>query len=498
MKGRSRRITILTILVYCMLAVFLAITAILSIRLSAMQILPIKFLAAYVAVSLLFALILWLVRKKRVLNIIFILLALLLSAALAFAWIAVGKVDQTIKQVTTLTSTETSQLAVVVLADDAAEGPADLQNYFIGYSRELSENNLQRLQTALSEQGGAGNEYLPYEDTLAEADALLRGDIRAAAMNAAYVDMIGDLVDYENFPDQVKVILTIDILEEVEVPENTGTESESTMSGLPEEILDASVDKDTFIVYISGIDTFGDVNVKSRSDVNILAAVNTRTHQIQMVNTPRDYYVSLPVSNGIPDKLTHAGIYGIENSIGALEMLYGINVDYYVRMNFSGFVDIIDTVGGIDVYSEYDFTVEPIRHYVVGVNHLNGIEALAFARERKSFAAGDIQRGINQMAVIKAMINKMTSLESVYNYSALLDSVANCVQTNLTSGDIYGLIRLQLEDGTGWDVQSMTVTGTGDYRTTYSIPGARAYVMLPSETDIAEAKERLAAVISAE
>ena len=233
---------------------------------------------------------------------------------------------------------------------------------------------------------------------------------------------------------------------------------------------------------------WGAVNARSRSDVNILAVVNTATGHIQLINTPRDYYVYLP-NQGANDKLTHAGLYGIDSSKAAIENLYDIQIDYYVRMNFSGFESIINTLGGIDVYSEYDFTVDPIKHYTRGYNHLNGLEALAFARERHAFPTGDIQRGLNQMEVIKAVINKMTSPAILANYSEVLDEVTDCIMMDIPSERIYSLVRYELATKTSWTVDSYSVTGTGTHSITYSMPGTTCYVMIPNDSDVEQAKK---------
>jgi len=180
----------------------------------------------------------------------------------------------------------------------------------------------------------------------------------------------------------------------------------------------------------------------------------------------------------------------VECSREVLENLYGITIDYYVRVNFSGFEEIIDLLGGIDVHSEYDFTVEPVRHYTVGYNHLSGIEALAFARERHPFAEGDVQRGTNQMEVIKAVIAKAESTDLLKGYEEILEKVSECIQTDIPPETIYSLVRYQLSGRTAWQVDSFTIRGTDSHEVTYSIPGASSYVMLPDEEDVAEA-ERL-------
>jgi len=166
------------------------------------------------------------------------------------------------------------------------------------------------------------------------------------------------------------------------------------------------ITKEPFVVYLSGVDNRGELTEKARSDVNILAVVNPSTKRVALVNTPRDYYVDLAGTNS-KDKLTHAGLYGVETSMATLGNLYGVNVDQYLRINFAGFISIIDAVGGVDVYSDQAFTsvgspgyYDPTT-FAEGWNHLDGKSALAFARERHAFASGDIQRGINQMKVIE-------------------------------------------------------------------------------------------------
>lgn len=308
----------------------------------------------------------------------------------------------------------------------------------------------------------------------------------------------------ESIDESVEESGIIDESEELVESSEAGTKSENTKPGttkpdassieMPKDV--QATQLGTFILYFSGIDVWGWTDTKSRSDVNIIAAVNTNTRHIQLINTPRDYYVTMPISNGAKDKLTHAGLYGVENSMGALENLYGIHIDYYIRMNFSGFEAIIDTMGGVDVYSEYDFTVEPIKHYVQGYNHLTGLEALAFVRERHAFAAGDNQRGRNQMALVQAMIKKVCSYEVLTNYETLLEQLTDMYRTNIPDEMIASLIINQLLDNTEWTVDVYSVTGTGGSETTYSAPKNKAYVMIPNMNDVATATSLIEAVLN--
>ena len=183
-----------------------------------------------------------------------------------------------------------------------------------------------------------------------------------------------------------------------------------------------AITTEPFVIYLSGVDNRGELTEDARSDVNILAVVNPVTKRVALVNTPRDYYVDLAGTDS-KDKLTHAGLYGVETSMETLGNLYGIPVDEYVRINFAGFIDVVDALDGIDVYSDYAFTsvgspgyYDP-TDFVEGWNHLDGKAALAFARERHAFATGDIQRGINQMKVIDAMLEKIKSPALLTNYS---------------------------------------------------------------------------------
>ena len=264
------------------------------------------------------------------------------------------------------------------------------------------------------------------------------------------------------------------------------------------------ITKEPFVVYLSGVDNRGELTEKARSDVNILAVVNPKTKRVALVNTPRDYYVDLAGTDS-KDKLTHAGLYGVETSMATLGNLYGVNVEHYIRINFAGFINIIDAIGGVDVYSDQAFTsvgspgyYDPTT-FAEGWNHLDGKSALAFARERHAFASGDIQRGINQMKVIDAMVNKLKSPALLMGFSKLMDAAADCFVTSLSQDQITALVRMQLSDLASWDIQSCSVTGTsGKSSKCYSAKGQSLYVMKPDENSVNEAKALIASVLDGE
>ena len=264
------------------------------------------------------------------------------------------------------------------------------------------------------------------------------------------------------------------------------------------------ITKEPFVVYLSGVDNRGELTENARSDVNILAVVNPVTKQAALINTPRDYYVDLAGTES-KDKLTHAGLYGVETSMATLGNLYGVDVDHYIRINFAGFISIIDAIGGVDVYSDQAFTsvgspgyYDPTT-FAEGWNHLDGKSALAFARERHAFKTGDIQRGSNQMKVIDAMANKLKSPTLLMSFSKLMDAAADCFVTSFSQEQISALVRMQLGDLASWDIQSYTVTGSGAKSSKcYSAKGQSLYVMKPDENSVNEAKALIAAVLGGE
>ena len=262
---------------------------------------------------------------------------------------------------------------------------------------------------------------------------------------------------------------------------------------------DVSVVDEPFTVYLSGSDTRdATLSEDSRSDVNILMIVNPKTKRILLLNTPRDYYLNNPAL-GRMDKLTHCGNDGIDNSMAALSELYDVDIDFYGQINFSGFETLIDELGGIDIDSPVAFKASnyPYTQFSQGVQHVNGADALAFARERYSFAGGDNTRGTNQMQVITAVINEVThdGVGLLMNYGGIMDSLEGMFKTSLQNGDISSIVKMQLNDMAEWDIESYAVTGTGANRST---SGGNAYVMIPDESTVEEAKAKIASVVNGE
>ena len=391
----------------------------------------------------------------------------------------VSKAASTIKEITTV-DYESSNVGVYVLKDDPAQSISDAKDYSFGIMKAHGTEETQNAIAQINEELEAQIKTTTYEGVRETADQLLEKHCQAIIMPDAFIEMLADSEDYADFPDQIREIASYEILSEIDTSE-----------------VDVDHPQGIFTMYISGIDTFGRISARSRSDVNILATVNTYTGQVLLVSTPRDYYVPLSISNGEKDKLTHAGIYGIDVSKETMEMIYDTNIDYYFRINFTGFEELIDALGGVDVYSEYPFDVEPDFHYVEGVNHLSGIEALAFARERHAFAEGDRQRGKNQMAVITAVINKMQSSAILNDFNGLMSGLEGSFETDMPYEVMTNMVKNQISSGTQWNTVSYSVDGTGTTATTWSI-NQPLYVMEPDQTTIDKAKELMEAVKNGE
>ena len=511
MSKQSKKVFQWEYVVWGIAALQCIVSAILGWRLISMGMLPDSYIAVYVLVVLVLDGLTILLAKKKIPAFLLCVICILVSCVMGYGVYALNQVHSTVENVTQKLEEVKSEMAIMVLAESEAKEITDLSQFHIGYMTEETTTGGKQVMEEIRQYVGGDVTYVEFSNVLDMVDALYDGTVSAIIIDTAYVDLIEEMDGYGDFLTLTKVIYSFQVVDYIQLVKKEEPVSQTEPDASAD--IDTASDADTnkrdrskqFIMYISGIDTTGDVSRKSRSDVNILAVVNTETRQVQLINTPRDYFVTLPNSNGVKDKLTHAGIYGIDNSIGALEMLYDVDVDYYVRMNFSGFKEIIDAVGGVDVYSEYEFSasvgVPPanvVYKYVVGTNHLDGEGALAFARVRKAFSTGDVQRGKNQMAVITAMIQKIASSDILCSYTDVLNAISSCFQTNMSSEEIYALVKMQLADAGPWAVESYTVTGSGGSSTTYSIPNKEAYVMIPNEETVRTAKELIQAVLSAE
>lgn len=457
-----------------------------------------------------------LMQKKKVTSVIAILLSILMCCALPFGIYYLVKTNQALDDITGVT-TEVDQINVYVAADDPVTtvNEAVAQQYRFGVIANNDTDNVNKTVAKIEADVGQELQLVQYTSILDVAKAFQGQEVNGFIVSSGMVSTLeamgsaaltgGDAAETAGAAEPAESEATTeDLSRYATFSKDVKIIMENTIETKVEENDTEPADAERFCVYFSGIDTFGSVTAKSRSDVNIIGAVDTTTKQITLISTPRDYWIPLSVSNGVNDKLTHAGIYGIDCSMDTLEMLYDkddadISLDYYVRLNFSGFQDIIDQLGGIDVNSDATFTAEDstgVFHYTEGVNHLDGASALAFARDRHSFSDGDFARGRHQMEVIRAVIAKMESSDMLANYGDVMDSMSGSFQTNMTKEEIGNLVQVTLE-GDKWNVVSYGVGGTGATKPCYSL-GTSASVVIPDDASVAYARELIERTLSDE
>ena len=425
-------------------------------------------------------------KLRRVLGYFF---SVLIVLALFFASRGVSKIQETMDAVT-----QTTQVSAVfelyVLKDAEAESLEDVADDKIALTESIDLENTKIALDALESSLGQVVQSVNYDNLFVMVDALYTKEAGALLINSAYVDILTELENYIDFQERVKCIWEYDIHQIIE----------EKIEDIPEEeaVVEEKSEDAPFAVYISGSDTRSKKLKTSRSDVNILAVVNPQTEQILLVNTPRDYYIPNPAGNGALDKLTHCGIYGIDCSVQALSDLYDEEILYYGQINFTGFETLIDAIGGVDVYSDVAFNLpEAGCSYKQGWNHLDGIQALNFARERHSLKGGDNARGQNQMKVIEAVVDQISAGNIITNYSEIMNSLQGMFSTNISSEKISSLVKLQLSEMIHWDVKSYAVTGSGGSAKPYSM-GMNAYVMYPNQETVDHAKMLIDKVMSGE
>lgn len=415
-------------------------------------------------------------------------LAVIMIAILAFGGFYINKTRSAISNISGET-TEVTQMAVYVKSDDAADSVEATAGYTYGILSSLDRENTDGAVAHLNSQFGTEVQTKEYAGLTELADGILNGEVNAMLLNSGYLSVYEDMDGYTDFSTKIKEVGTVDVESTIQSAEESA----------PIEPITTANGGKVYTIYLSGIDTRGEMTAKSRSDVNIIATVNTDTHEILLVSTPRDYFVPLSISGGAPDKLTHAGIYGIDVCMDTLGMLYDIDINYYFRINFGGFVKVIDALGGITVNSDYDFDSKNILgyHFNKGENYLNGEQALIFARERYAFQEGDRQRGKNQMEVIRGVVKKALSPEILTSYSSILSSLDGCFGTNITYEEIAQILQQQLTNGGDWTIVSYSVNGTGATEKPYSM-SQKAYVMVPDYNTVDKAKSLMEKVRNGE
>lgn len=364
------------------------------------------------------------------------------------------------------------EMSIVVPKDSDIKDVSQLTS--VQAPTKVDKNNIDTLMSALKKDKKVD---LNVEDVASYQEAydnLKSGKSKAMVLSGSYASLL-ESVD-SNYASNLKTIYTYKIKKK-----NNNSAKQ--------------VDSKVFNIYISGIDTYGSISTVSRSDVNIIMTVNMNTHKILLTTTPRDAYVKIPDGGADQyDKLTHAGIYGVETSEKTLENLYGINIDYYARINFTSFLKLIDQLGGVTVHNDQAFTsLHGKFDFPVGDIQMNSEQALGFVRERYSLDGGDNDRGKNQEKVISAIVNKLASLDSVSNFTSIVNNLQDSVQTNMSLDTINALANTQLDSGSKFTVTSQAVTGTGStgQLTSYAMPNSSLYMMKLDDSSVESASQAI-------
>lgn len=441
--------------IYLMLFALITIFFIIFLRI--INIIPTLYFIILIVISIiLYLIIFFLLKKKKKLGYIISILFIIIYAIITYY---LGITMNFFSNFSKIHYSEETFLVIVL--KEEYQDINDLQNKNIGYI----QNNLNSIDKAIEKiDKKISINKKKYEDFTSLFNDLDNKKIESILIDENYYNIKSE----EENTDNYKILYKITIRSIVKSTTKT-----------------VDIANEPFTIYISGIDVYGDIETVSRSDVNILMTVNPKTKQVLLTSIPRDFYVQLHGTSGYKDKLTHAGNYGINMSIDTIEDLLNIDINYYIRVNFTTLEKLIDAIGGVDVYSEYSFVsyIDNYKFYQ-GYNHMNGKQALAFSRERKSLPAGDMDRGKNQEAVIEAIIRKITNKDVIYKYSKILNSMKGTFQTNITDNDITKIIKKELENIGGWNITSNNLDGIGSYDYTYSYSSQKLYVTIPNQDSI--------------
>ena len=452
------------------LTTILSIICIFTIK--GLNMLPNKYFIIFVSIMILFNLIgLLLYTKKKWLNIIGLVISIITIIISVIGYYYGSETIDYLKHSFNNDSVEISEYGLYVLKKNNFE-LNDIKNF--GY---LNDESAEKAVKEIKSRTNA--EELSYDDMYTLSSDLKDNKINSMLLDKTYYNMLLD--ENEISEDDVKLIYSFNI----EVKKKVTKQSVDTLK--------------PFNIFLSGSDARSNyIASKTRSDVNMIISVDPKKKTILLTSIPRDYYVSVYGKTGLKDKLTHAGIYGIDTSVKTIENLFDINIDYYIKVGFSSVIEVVNLIDGIDIESDKAFVSHcgdggAIKTNVKkGMNHFNGGQALSYARERYAYALGDRHRILNQQQVLEAVINKVTTDKSILlKYDKLLKSLSKLYKTNIPSELISLLVKNQLEDMSSYKIERQSVSGSDASMNTYTAPSKKRYVMIPYEKDVKRASENI-------
>lgn len=411
-------------------------------------------------------------KKLRLVTAVVLLLAVL--GQLASLFFIKSFIDVSDKMNMTARFSEV-EMSVIVPADSDITSVNQIKEVMAPLSSD--KENIEALLADVT-QKKEHNLTVTEEATYIDAyEKLLSGEQKAMIINGAYASLLES--SHSDYASKVKKVYTYSLQKAIPTSERPVANGQ------------------VMTLYISGVDTYGPISTVSRSDVNILTTINRQTNKILLTTTPRDSYVPIAGGGqGANDKLTHAGIYGIDSSIETLENLYDIPIDYYAKINFTSFLTLIDLLGGIEVDNDQAFSAGGFD-FPVGKIVLNSEQALAFVRERYSLEHGDNDRGKNQLKVLTGIIQKLSSVEAMTNYQQMINGLGESVQTNMPLVVMMDLANDQLASGRHYTITSQALEGTGSTGElpSHAMPGSALYMFTINPDSLASAKEAIKATM---
>ncbi|MGB4984194.1 MAG: LCP family protein [Erysipelotrichaceae bacterium] len=424
-------------------------------------------------------------KKGKVALVTTRMFALLLSVLLIVSSLAMPVLTDTFKNV--IKNPETSgTLNMVVFANKDLDTSAE-NMLFDGDLAIVDKVDIENQQYAVNYINKSFKKEVKtksYASLMESVKALYNKEVKYLLLNESYITTISDSDEYSDFLMKYKIVYTV--------------EKPVTFEGI---VKSAKVTEEPFNIFINGSDYYGKIEGNGRSDVNMVVSVNPKTKQVLLTSLPRDSYVKLPGFGYAYDKLTHASIYGVDESIAAVENLLDIDINYYVRINFSSVMDIVNVLGGIDVNNPYEFRAffeGYDEFFEKGILHLDGYRTLCYVRERKSLPKGDEDRNVHQQIALQAMLDKIISPQMISKFSSFLSTISNSFITNMNTNEIFSIIQMQMDDMASWNIVSQALQGGNATEPTYSMGSRELSVVKLYKSHISQAKEQIGKVFNGE
>ena len=458
-----------------------------------LNVLPTKLLflitIVFVLLDLIFILLLCFATKGVVSELICIIFALAISMGSCLGGYYMSKTGGLLSNITNVAKHSKNTVSVIVKQSSNMKNKNDLAGHSVGTLSNINTEGSKKILKELNE-SGIQMEKRAYGSLTAMLESFYNGEIDSIIINESSRSQILDMESYVDFDNNTRVVYQTSY--KVENTDKANAVSDITSK--------------PFNVLISGSDTRGGFDENGRSDVIMVATVNPKTGTILLTSVPRDFYVTTACDaadgcmEGQLDKITHTGIHGTNTTKRTVEKLLGIEINYTFKVGFDTVTDIVDAVGGIDVTVAPGYAVDHFLNlggFSVhdGVNHLNGEQALAYARERYAYSEGDRQRTKNQQQVLMGIVDKITSPAIVTNNASIMDSMSNTFSTTMSSQEISDLIKYQLNKNPKWKMEQYMVNGTGDTLMCAEL-GDAAYVMVPDQSTVTTAKNKINAVLA--